>query len=433
MNFYKKTCFIFLFLLLLTGATFASQWSQWRGPFHNGSTDEKSLPESFEKIAWSLEMPGPGSSTPVISDGKVFVSSDSAEGTGLYGICADVKTGEQLWKKKLSETSGRSIKRKGNMAAPSAVADGKRVYFIFDTGDLTALDYDGEILWSRNIAKEYGHISVKFGYGSTPLLYDGKLYVFVQRRPEAYIEPKNTEPYDSFLLAIDPATGKNIFKHKRQVNADGETYDAYSSPIPFEYKGRKEIILAGANSFSGHHPETGKQLWSYYFNPLREKMWRIITSPVTAGDFMILVQPRGNDCIAITGGQSGKLTDANVAWKYSGKTSDSPTPAYYKGRLYLLDGTKTTTITCLDAKTGKLIWESMMPGKEKCYASITAGDDKLYALTEKGEAVIFTDTGKELKMLSMHDFADRPARSSISIAYGRLFVRTANNLYCIEK
>ena len=90
-------------------------------------------------------------------------------------------------------------------------------------------------------------------------------------------------------------------------------------------------------------------------------------------------------------------------------------------------------LTCLDAKTGKLMWQSKMPGDEKYYASLTVADNKLYCLSEKGEAVILEDAGKEVKVLSMHDFAERPARSSIIIASGKLFIRTAKNLYCIER
>lgn len=429
--FFRRCLLLFAVGLLSCCFVFGGDWGQWRGPNGDGSTDEKSLPDSFDNILWEYSV-GVGSSTPVVSGGKVFVSSEEAGG-GLFGVCVDAKSGKEIWKKQLSETGGRKIARGGNMAVSSPVTDGERVFFLFDDGVFICLDYKGKEVWSRNLETEYGYVSVKFGCGATPLYYDGKLYIYVQRRPEAYYEPVNTEPYDSFLLAVNPLTGKTIYKHVRKTDVLKEAFDAYSSPVAFEYGGRKEILLVGGNFFTGHDPATGKELWRFGYNPDWETWatWRTIVSPVVAGDVVVCCQPRkGTKSFAVKGGSDGLLVEDDLAWVYEG-TSDSPTPLYYEGDLYFFDGTRKKVLTRVDGKSGKEKWSGVVPGKNPYYASFTGGDGKMYCISDAGEAVIVAAGGDEMKILAQHNFGGRPVRSSIAIADGKLFIRTSEKLYCI--
>lgn len=429
----RRLLFLVLVLCLFSGCLiFGGDWAQWRGPNGDGSADEKSLPDSFDNILWEYPVGGVGSGTPVISAGKVFISSQGDDG-GLFGICVDAAGGKEIWKKKLTETAGRKIVRNGNMAVSSPVCDGERVFFLFDNGVLTCLDYKGEQVWSRNLEKEYGYISVKFGSGTTPLYYDGRLYVYIQRRPEAYIKPVNTEPYESFLLALNPLMGKNIYKHVRKSDADDESNDAYTSPIPFENAGRKEILLVGADYFTGHDPVSGKELWRFNYNPEKEPRWRMIPSPVVAGDLAVCLQSRSGKSFAVKAGGKGLLGKDDLAWVFDGPTSDSPTPLFYKGDVYYFDGSRTKTLTRVDGKSGKVKWSGVAPGKDSYYASFTAGDDKMYCISDAGEALIVSAGGDEMKILAERNFGGRPVKSSIAIAGGRLFIRTAEKLYCIGK
>lgn len=433
---FVRRLFFLLFILGLFSCcfVFGGDWGQWRGPNGDGSADEKSTPDSFDNVLWEYSV-GVGSGTPVVSGGKVFVSSEEASG-GLFGICVDAKNGKELWKKKLSETGGRKIARKGNMAVSSPVTDGERVFFLFDNGLFTGLDYKGKELWSRNLETEFGFISVKFGCGTTPLYYDGKLYIYIQRRPEAYLEPVNTEPYDSFLLAVNPLTGKTIYKHVRKTDAMNEAFDAYSSPVAFEYGSRKEILLVGGNYFTAHDAATGKELWRFEYNPDREKWatWRTIVSPVVADGVAVCFQPRkGTKSFAIKAGSNGLLAEDDLAWVYDKTSTDSPTPLFYKGDIYFFDGTRKKVLARVDSKSGKEKWSGVVPGKNPYYASFTAADDKMYCISDAGEAVIVAAGGDEMKILAQCNFGGRPARSSIAIADGKLFIRTAKKLFCIGK
>ena len=413
----------------------SADWPQWRGPGFDGSADEKDLPVSFsatENILWATAMPGSSSATPVISEGKVFVTStDRADNKKLLAICLDAKTGKHLWQKDFT-TSGQRVPR-NDMATPSPAADGSAVYFLFGSGDLAATDYDGNILWTRNIQEEYGNISIKFGYSSSPLVYENKLYILVHRRPKAYREPKNTEPLDSFLLAINPKTGRDIFKHTRITDAIEEAFDSYTSPIPFEFNGQKQIIIMAADYVTSHDPLSGQELWRYEYAPSKHPMWRNIASVVPSEGIIYGVRSRGSGLFALKPSTKGTLDESSIAWTFDGPTPDSSTPLCYQGNIYVVEDFKKKIMTCLDAKTGKQKWQGKLPGKTPYYASFTASDGKLFGMDESGQMVIVDANASQLKVLSTFAFNEKPSRASIAIANGKLFIRTAAKLYCIGK
>ncbi len=149
----KEALLLFLTAMLLPACpSSAGDWPHWRGPYLNGSSDEKNLPVTWSKtenIAWTASLPGHSSATPVIVKGKVFVSSTDRDSSDLLALCLDARTGRELWRKKLGASS-RKVPR-NNPATPSPVTDGKNVYFMYGSGDLASLDYEGNVLWSRNL------------------------------------------------------------------------------------------------------------------------------------------------------------------------------------------------------------------------------------------------------------------------------------------
>jgi len=419
-------------MLLPAGRTSAGDWPHWRGPYLNGSSDEKNLPATWtktENIAWTASLPGYGSATPVIAKGKVFVSSTDRDSSDLLAMCFDARTGEELWRKKLGASS-RKVPR-NNLATPSPVTDGKNVYFMYGSGDLASLDYEGNVLWSRNLEAEYGNVSMKWGYSSSPLLYNGKLYILMQRRHTAYRAPENTT-LDAFILAVDASTGKNIWKQPRKTDAQNESLDSYSSPILLQHSGRVEIIVMGADYVTANDPATGKELWRYEYARQKSTRGRNITSPVIVEGLVVGVPSRGADgLLVIKSGSDGTITDDHVAWRFDGPSPDCSTPLYYKGNLYVLADIKGGVITCLDALTGRQKWQGKLGGSAPWWASITAGEDKLYCISEAAEAVVFAAGDEGFKILHRIDMGDKPTQASIAIADGRLFIRTASKLFCV--
>ncbi|MEK7996347.1 MAG: PQQ-binding-like beta-propeller repeat protein, partial [Planctomycetota bacterium] len=203
----SKTCpSVIIAALVLCTPIWATDWPQWRGPFFNGSTDEKNLPQSWswtENVAWVSPLPGPSGATAIICKGRVFVTSMVEKGPDFAALCFDTKDGRKLWEERIGSDSRRFPRN--NMASPSPVTDGERVFFLYASGDLIGFDYEGNKLWSRNIETEYGNLALQFGYSSSPLLHGGRLFVLVVRRNKPYPQgqAKDDRPLDSFLMALD--------------------------------------------------------------------------------------------------------------------------------------------------------------------------------------------------------------------------------------
>jgi outer membrane protein assembly factor BamB len=421
--------------LILTAQARAGDWPHWRGPFLNGSSDEKNLPATWstsQNVAWRAALPGHSSATPVIAGGKVFVSSTEKDGDSLLALCFDAGSGEELWRRKLGASS-RQVPR-NNMATSSPVTDGKRVYFMYGSGELVGLDNKGKNLWSRNLDSEYGNISMKYGYSSSPLLHDNKLYILMQRRNRTYRSPDSSN-LDAFMLALDADTGKDIWKQPRETDAQDESLDSYSSPLLYNSGERDEILVIGADYVTANDPATGKELWRYGYAGEKSTRWRNISSPGFGPELIYGIRPRGGTGLfALTSGGQGNLGDDYVAWEFDGPTPDVCTPLYYKGNLYVLDGKSGGIITCLDAGTGRQKWQGKLGSRTPAWrASLTAADNKLYCISEAAEAVVLAAGGDEFKILSRIDMGDKPVQASIAIADSRLFVRTANMLYCIAR
>lgn len=423
---------------IVTGSVFlgltvclqAENWPQWRGPFHNGATTETNLPVEFRKTnaLWAVSLPGKSGATPVIWQDHLFIPSPDAE-KNIHLICVNRIDGKVLWDNRVS--GGDLQVGKNNAASSSAVTDGKSVWIMCATGELAAYDFAGHEIWNRNLAKEYGAFNYMWLYGSSPLLLDGKLYVQVlERDAPLYAHAQDDKPKrESYLLCIDAATGKNLWRHIRKTEAVEESQESYATPIPFEFEGRKEILLVGGDCVTGHDPETGAELWrSGGLNPKKTHFGRIITSVSTSPGMIYACSSKRDVMLAIKAGGKGLVTDTHVAWSFTENSPDVCTPLYYEGRLFVLDGDK-QVMTCLEPGSGKKIWQGKLGVREIFSASPTGADGKIYCFSEEGTVVVL-DAGNEFKILSTSTLGDGPSMSSIAISHGQVFIRTAKNLYC---
>jgi len=421
--------------LMLAACAYGENWPQWRGPFFNGSTTEAGLPVEWSKtenVAWVAALPGYCGATPVIWQDAVFVSSPDAE-KNLLLICFDRKTGQERWKKIVAK--GDREKGRNNLASPSPVTDGQSVFILFGTGDLVAYDFAGKELWRRQLGKDFGHFTINWLYGSSPMLYQGRLYVEViqSTSPNGMVDgPDEAAGRDSYLLCVDPATGKDLWRQVRPTDAISEAQEAYTTPIPLEGKNGTEILVVGGNYVTAHSAATGEELWRCGGLNLRgEKYWRVVPTPVVADGMIIACGPKRDPLLAIRDGGKGLVTDTALAWQSKEFPSDCVTPLAYRHQLYVLDGDR-QTMTCLDPKTGAKKWQGNLGAREIFRASPTGADGKLYCVGEEGTAVVL-EAGQEFKILATISMGEAPVRSSIAAAQGQLFIRTARNLYCIGK
>lgn len=429
---------LFLFAALLAVAPVRGEnWPQFRGPHFNGSSTEKNLPAKWsrtENVAWVADLPGASAATPIVWADHVFLSSTDAEAKTLLAVCLDRRTGKRLWQHKIAD--GISQDSRSNFASPSPVTDGQRVIFFYGSGELVAFDFSGKQLWARNLQKEYGEFAFQWTFSTSPLLYQDKLIMQVlQRNEPARGRGAKDGRSESYILALEPATGKELWRHVRPSEAKAESLEAFSTPIPFEHAGRTELLVVGGDDLTGHDPITGKELWRWgTWNPTRIGHWRLVPSPVVGGGVILACAPKGDPIYAVKAGGKGQLTDDALAWvsrEEKSLTSDVPTPAFADGDFFILSDVR-KTLCRVDPSNGKVKWQMKTPGLAKYEASPLVADGKVYLVNFVGDVVVVNAAnGEILSTISMDDPADDAVRSSVVASGGQLFIRVNRKLYCV--
>ena len=434
-----KTTIFLTVVLMVASLAQAENWGQFRGPHFNGSTSEKNLPTKWsqtENVAWVAELPGASAATPIIWGDHVFVSSTDAKTKSLKAMCFDRKTGKLLWDHEVNKGINRDSR--SSYSAPTPATDGKHVVFFYGNGDLVTYDFSGKKIWGRNIQKELGKFAFQWTFSTSPLLFDGKLYLQVLQRDTAVRGSGFTDKEnESYLLAMDPETGKTLWRHVRPSKAQAESREAFSTPIPYTAGGRKELIIVGGDDLTGHDPDSGKELWRWgTWNPSRIGHWRLVPSPVVGEEVILVCAPKRDPIYAIKAGGSGKLTDDSIAWtskETRDLSSDVPTPAFSDGDFFILSDVR-KSLSRVDPKTGKVKWTLRTPGTYKYEASPTVGDGKVYIVNFVGDVIVVNaEDGKIISEIWMDKPADDPVRSSVVASQGQLFIRVNQKLFCIGK
>ncbi len=408
---------ILLSVLLGMPAAFAGNWPQWRGPSGDGVSEEKNLPVRWnneENVVWKLAMPSRSGSTPVIWGERIFLNV--AEGDNLEAWALDRTTAKVLWKQPLA--GGNYKINKQNMSSPSPVTDGSTVWYLTGTGILKAFDFEGKELWSRDIQKDYGPFGLNWGYGSSPLLHKGSLYVPVLHGM------KTDEP--SYLLRIDAKSGKTLFKQDRPTTAERESPDSYVTPQLLRVNGKEEIVLNGGDCVTAHDAQTGKEIWrSWGLNPGNDGNFRIIASSVVH-DGVVYAPTRIRPLLAIKGDGQGDITNSHVLWKFD-NGPDVPSPVT-DGKLLYLPNDK-GIVWVVDAKTGEQVYGGKRIQAAIYSSSPVLADGKIYITNELGTTTVLK-AGPAFEVLA-ENVLDEYTLSSPAISDGQIFLRTEKFLYCI--
>ena len=401
----------------------AENWPQWRGPSLNGLSGERNLPVKWsatENVSWKLQMPAWSGSTPIVWGDRIFMNvADDLRvqsGDNLHLWCVDRAKGTVLWKRPLG--SGNHQERKQNMSTPSPVTDGTLVWVMTGTGVLKAFDFSGAEKWARDIPKDYGRFGLNWGYGSSPLLYHDALYVQVLHGM------KTDDP--SYLLRIDKATGRTVWRVERPTSARFESPDSYTTPALLRYGTTTEIVVTGGDVVTGHDPSNGKELWRVNgLNPDNDGNYRIVASPVVHGE-LIVAPTRERPMLVLKAGGRGDITKSHVLWSF-GSGPDVPTPVTDGTYLYVVNDRG--IMFCLDLKSGREHYgrQRLRPGTYS--GSPVLADGKIYITNEDGLTSVIK-AGPAFELLAENDFDDY-SLSSPAVSEGQIFFRTRNFLYAI--
>lgn len=417
-----------LLLLLSAGSLSLSgeNWPQWRGPTLNGVSPETRLPvrwSATENVAWKLPLPAYSGSTPIIWGDMVFLNVATATRAGELELWAvDRNRQAVVWKRPLA--GGNNQQRKQNMSSPSPATDGRRVWVMTGVGVLKAFDFAGKELWSRDLQAEYGPFGLNWGYASSPLLHEGALYVQVLHGM------KTDDP--SYVMRIDAATGKTVWRHERPTDAIRESPDSYTTPALLQYDGRTEIVITGGDVVTGHDPATGKELWrADGLNPRNNPYYRIVASPLIAGG-LIIAPTRESPMLALRPGGRGDVTTSHRAWSFEKGGPDVPTPVSDGRYLYVVNDRG--VVHCLDLKDGRIVYgpERLPPGTYS--ASPTLADGKIYVTTEQEGVTTVFRAGPKFEILASNSFGEycEPyCLSTVAVSEGQLFIRSSSHLWVI--
>jgi outer membrane protein assembly factor BamB len=387
--------------VVLASVAQAADWTQFRGPNGTAVSQEKGLPVKWgaeENVRWKADLPGRGLSNPVIAGGRVYVTCSSGyRENRLHVLCFDEATGKRLWERQLASTGNTACHPKTCMAAPTPVADGKNVYALFATGDLAAFDAEGNLLWYRSLVRDYPDITNQVGMAASPVLHKDVLLVPMENAG------------DSFLAAIDVATGKNRWKLRRPQSINWVT------PVVVNDKGRTDVLFGSSKELTAYDPADGKVRWNFTEEPAAS------IPTATAGGGLLFV-PGERTFMALRPGAEG--TTPELVWKSSDLPAGYASPIYHEAKVY---GMSRVGVNCLDAKDGKLIWQQRLKGQFA--ASPVLADGKLYAVNEEGTTYVI-ELGDKPKILASNALKDT-ILATPAVANGAIYLRSDGHLYCI--
>src|SRR5262245_43655231 len=430
--------FFAAFSPLTSHAAPPSNWAQWRGPEGNGVSPETNVPLEWalsKNIKWAAPIPGRGLSSPIVwgnriflttdvegdvvpgakavehkDDGKPFKHPDSVGGDRKHSfrvLSIDRATGRILWEQTAYEgTAYDDRHRKGSYASPTPATDGTYVYAFFGTDGLYSSDFAGKLMWkvSPGPIATFG-----MGPGTSPVLFENTVIL--------QCDEDNGEK--SFIVALDKKTGKEVWKTQRKVQA------SWSTPLIVHGPQRNELITSGNELIISYDLKTGKELWR-----TKGHQSNAIATPL-AGNGMVFVYAGFpvKKTIAITLGGSGDLTGGkNIAWQYDKGTAYVPSSIMYGDYLYLLSDRG--IITCLEAKTGKIVYEGgRIPIPATFTASPVAFDGKILLTSEDGDTFVIR-AGPKHEVIATNSLSE-PVFASPAISDGMIFIRGEKNLFCI--
>ncbi len=370
-----------------------------RGPWGNGVVYHNNLPvewdgESGSNILWKVPVPLHAFSSPVIWGDKLFITGADANERKVF--CFDRHTGNLLWEASAGNipdsppTPPRTTPDTG-LGAPTATTDGIGVYAIFGTGDIIALDMDGNRMWARNLGVPDNH----YGHSSSLLSRGKKLFV----------------QYDDLdrgrIICLHVLTGETIW----DITRDSQI--SWASPILANVNGSYQLVVNGNPIVAGYDTETGRELWS-----VSAMAGEVGPSPAYGGGLVFAANEYAT-MVAIN------PASGEVVWQDNYYLPEVASPVYGNG--YVFIATTYAVLACLDADTGETLWE--YDADNIFYSSPVVAGNRLYVTDISGNTYIF-ETGGEPNLLAQNSLGEE-VYTTPAFADGRIYIRGEDHLYCI--
>ncbi len=410
----------------MTQVASAGDWPRFRGPNGAALSEDRDTPLKWgpsENIIWRTELPGPGSSSPITTAGKVFLTCFTGYGVDRQKpgtpdklerilVCLDERTGKILWQRPIKAVAGEDrlngMLQTHGFASSTPATDGERVYVLFGKSGVLAFDLEGNQLWQKSVGTESAIMG--WGSGASPIVYKNLVIV------NAAAESKS-------LYAFDGRTGTQVWKSP----ADS-LQGCWGTPVLVDgANGKQELAIAVSFEIWGFEPESGEFLW---FSE-GVKTQPTCTSLVARDGIVYAVAggPGGGGSAAVRAGGRDDVTKTHLLWSNNTGTY-VPSPVLVGEHLYWVNDQGIDH--CLERATGKTVYRQRLSDAGQVYASVVAAGDKLYAVTrEKGTIVLAARPEFEVLAHNMLDSDAGICNAGPAISHGRLLLRSNKYLYCI--
>lgn len=399
-----------LFSLLATAPVglSAQGWPQFRGPDGQGHSGERGLPIDWSEsknIAWKVPVPGRGWSSPVVADGRVWLTTATQIGRdgSLRLMSFDAETGRQTVDVEVFRVKNLALLNpKNSHASPTPIVEGDRVYVHFGAQGTAAVSTSGEVVWKAWQVYESQH-----GNGGSPVLY-GDLLIF------------SCDGFDeAAVVALDKRTGKKRWRTLRPQPWS----QAYSTPLVIHVADRDLVVSVGAFHAVAYDPQTGKEIWRVSY----PDGFSNVPRPVYGNGLVFITtgfqQP---SILAIRADGKGDVTRTHVAWSLSRGAPLTPSPLLVGDELYVVnDGGIASSI---DARTGAVHWQHRLGAGVS--ASPVFADGHVYFLDEEGRTTVITPA--PIFQQVAINILDEPALASMAVASQSFFIRTSGHLYRVS-
>ena len=414
-----------------------AKWPQWRGP-GGRAVGTGAYPEAWspiERVAWKTAIPGRGHSSPVVWGDRIFLTT-SIEGEEIPGrtapdhlgfdfkpgylhpdsvgvdhaytlkvLAVDARDGRIVWERTVHDGPVHDNRHRKNTYASATVAtDGTRVYASFESEGLYAFDVDGTLQWNVSFG---GMAKAGLGPGTSPILYEGLLILQADLEMGA----------GSSIVALDAATGTEAWRTSRTSRR------SWATPVLVDAGSRTELVASGADAVVAYDPRTGRELW-------RTDGTRSHPIPSVVFGHGLAFATAGSSAKVALAIRLGDVAEAErIAWRYNKGTAYVPSPLAYGDYLYLM--TDAGIVTCLDARTGALVYEGgRVPVPATFTASPVAWGDRILLMSEDGDTFVVR-AGPTHEILRTNSIGE-PVYASPALAGGTIYIRGERHLFAIR-
>ena len=392
-----------------------ASWPSLRGPKQDGRARHAKIPLEWSEeknVRWKTEIHGRGWSTPVILDGKVWLTTATPKGKEMSVIAVDLESGKKLVDRVVFRNDKvHRLNRLNSWASPTAVVEKGRVYVHFGRYGTACLDAkDGATLWER---RDF-HCDHEQGPGSSPLLWKDLLVIPMDGNDVQYV------------IALDTKNGKTRWRSKRSADftgISGMMQKAYGTPVAIEHAGKTQLICTGAVATNAYDPNDGKELWSFKHGGFS------MSSLPLFDEEHVYVNTGFNvpKLVKVKLGGEGDLTESHHVWTWRRNVPTMPSSLLVDGRIYMVD--HGGRATCLDAKSGKPLWRKRIGGSH-CASPIFA-NGRIYYFDREGKTSVIAAKA-EFEELASNEL-ESGFMASPAVIGNALILRTTTHVYRIEE